>query len=180
MSAQTLPLSLEEFHRLFDGAKPAYEYWDGKAVQKSMPTMLHSLVQFLIMRLLDAAGWNTGAEVRLKVVPEAEPVPDVIAIRGKYRGRYPASAPELCVEILSPGDSLKWAFQKAARYIQWGTECVWIIDPEKRMAWTLLKDSPEPVSIPPDGALQIRETTLALPALFVQVDERIEDAGEPA
>jgi Uma2 family endonuclease len=180
MSAQTLPLSLEEFHKLYDGAKPAYEYWDGKAVQKSMPTMLHSLVQGLLCAMLRQAGWNAGPEVRLNVVREAEPVPDLIAIRGKYRGRYPAAAPELCVEILSPGDSLEWAFRKAARYIQWGTECVWIIDPEKRTAWTLLKDSPEPTSIPPDGALQIRETTIALPALFAEVDKWIEDPGEPA
>ncbi len=27
MAARTLPLSLEEFHALYDGAKPAYEYW---------------------------------------------------------------------------------------------------------------------------------------------------------
>jgi Uma2 family endonuclease len=180
MAAQTLPLSLEEFHKLYDGAKPAYEYWDGKAVQKSVPTILHSLLQLILGGLLRQAGWNAGSEARLKVVREAEPVPDLIAIRGKYRGRYPAAAPELCVEILSPGDSLEWAFRKAARYIQWGTECVWIIDPEKRTAWTLLKDSPEPTSIPPDGALQIRETTIALPALFAEVDKWIEDPGEPA
>jgi len=130
------------------------------------------------MKLLEAAGWNTASEVRLKVVPEAEPVPDLIAIRGKYRGRYPAAAPELCVEILSPGDSLKWSLQKAARYIQWGAECVWIIDPEKRTAWTLLKDSPEPRSIPHDGALKVGETTIGLPALFAEIDERIEDPGE--
>ncbi len=178
MAAHTLPLSLEEFHKLHDGAKPAYEYWDGKAVQKSMPTMLHSLVQGLLCAMLRQAGWNAGPEVRLKVVREAEPVPDLIAIRGKYRGRYPAAAPELCVEILSPGDSLEWAFRKAARSIQWGTECVWIIDPEKRTAWTLLKDSPEPTSIPPDGALKVGETTIALPALFSAIDDLIEDPDE--
>jgi len=179
MAAQTLPLSLEEFHRLYDGAKPAYEYWDGKAVQKSMPTMLHSLLQLILGGLLRQAGWNAGSEARLKVVPEAEPVPDLIAIRGKYRGRYPASAPELCVEILSPGDSLKWAFQKATRYLQWGAECVWIIDPEKRTAWTSLKNSPEPVSIPADGDLKVGETTISLSALFAEIDELIEDPGEP-
>jgi Uma2 family endonuclease len=179
MAAQPLSLTPEEFHRLYDGAKPAYEYWYGAAVRKSMPTSLHGILQFLIMKLLDAAGWNTASEVRLKIVPDAEPVPDVIAVQGKIEGRYPTSAPGLCVEILSPGDSLKWAFEKGARYIQWGTECVWIIDPEKRTAWTLLKDSPEPTSVPPDGILKIRETTIALPALFAEVDERFEDPGEP-
>ncbi len=157
MAAQTLPLSLEEFHKLYDGAKPAYEYWDGKAVQKSMPTLLHGFLQFLIMKMLDAAGWNTASEVRLKIVPHAEPVPDVIAVREQIEGRYPTSAPDLCVEILSPDDTLSQALQKAAHYIQWGTECVWIVDPDKRTAWLLQKGSPEPTWIPPEGMLRIGE-----------------------
>ena len=56
MSAQTAPLTLEEFHRLYDGAKPPYEYWYGKAIQKSMPTLLHSIVQLVIAMLLEKAG----------------------------------------------------------------------------------------------------------------------------
>src|SRR5581483_9341989 len=113
MAARLLPLSLEEFHKLYDGAKPAYEYWYGRAVRKSMPTVLHGIVQQLIMMLLEKAGWNTASEVRLKVVKEAEPVPDVIAVQGKFRGSYPRTAPELCIEILSPGDTLKKALEKA-------------------------------------------------------------------
>jgi hypothetical protein len=31
MAAQLSPLSLEEFHERYDGAKPAYEYWYGTA-----------------------------------------------------------------------------------------------------------------------------------------------------
>jgi Uma2 family endonuclease len=81
--------------------------------------MLHSLLQLILGGLLRQAGWNAGSEARLKIVREAEPVPDLIAIRGKYRGRYPAAAPEICVEILSLGDSSKWAFQKSGRDSQW-------------------------------------------------------------
>lgn len=101
MAAQPLPLSLEEFHRRFDGAKPAHHYWYGAAVQKAGPTVLHGVVQAIVMMLLEKAGWNAASEVRLKMASDAEPVPDVIAVRGKFRGRYPTVAPELCVEILS-------------------------------------------------------------------------------
>ena len=139
MAAQPLALSIEEFHRLYDGAKPAYEYWFGEAVQKPMPTLLHGIVQFLLAMLLERSGWNTSLEVRLKVASDAEPVPDVIAVRGKFRGSYPTVAPELCVEILSPGDTLPKALERAKSYISWGSGCVWIIDPEKRTAWTVLE-----------------------------------------
>jgi Uma2 family endonuclease len=76
MAAHPSPLSNEEFHRLYDGAKPAYEYWFDAAVQKPMPTLLHSLVQSILVIVLRKAGWNAAVEVRLKVVREAEPVPD--------------------------------------------------------------------------------------------------------
>ena len=179
MAAQPLSLTPEEFHRRYDGQKPAYEYWYGAAVRKSMPTYLHGFLQFLIMKMLDAAGWNTASEVRLKIVPDAEPVPDVIAVWEKAEGRYPTSAPDLCVEILSPDDTLSKAFQKAAHYIQWGTECVWIVDPDKRTAWLLQKGSAEPKWIPPEGMLRIGETEIALPALFAEVDKRLKVTGEP-
>lgn len=175
MAAQLSPLSIQEFHQLYDGAKPAYEYWFGEAVQKSMPTTLHGIVQFLIATLLERAGWNTSLEVRLKIVPDAEPVPDVIAVHGKFRGAYPTAAPELCVEILSPRDTLPKALDKAKRYISWGSHCVWIIDPEKRTAWTLSREQrDQPAWIPPGGVLRSDDTELSLELLFSEVDRKLE------
>ena len=140
MAARPLPLTLEEFHTLYDGAKPAFEYWHGAAVQKPMPTVLHGIVQAILVMLLERAGWNTASEVRLKVVSDAEPVPDVIAVHGKFIGRYPTAAPALCIEILSPRDTLAKTLEKASTYISWGSRCVWIIDPEKRTAWSLTQE----------------------------------------
>jgi len=177
VAARPLSLSIQEFHRLYDGAKPAYEYWFGGAVQKSMPTILHGIVQFVIAMLLERAGWNTSLEVRLKVVPDAEPVPDVIAVQGKFKGSYPTAAPELCVEILSPGDTLPRALEKAKQYISWGSQAVWIIDPEKRTAWTLLREGmPEPAWISPGGVLRIDGTAIELEVLFAEVDRKLEAA----
>ena len=175
MAAQPLPLSPGEFHKLYGAAKPAYEYWFGEAIQKPTPTILHGIVQFIIATLLERAGWNTSLEVRLKVVPDAEPVPDVIAVQGKFRRTYPIAAPELCIEILSPGDILPKALEKAKQYIAWGSKCVWIIDPEKRTAWTLSQDqSANPTWIPPNGALRIATTAIELETLFSEVDRKLD------
>jgi len=179
MAAQLLPLNVEDFHALYDGAKPAFEYWHGTAVQKSMPTVLHGIVQAILLMLLERAGWNTASEVRLKVVSDAEPVPDVIAIRGKFKGRYPTAPPALCIEILSPGDTLARTLEKASTYITWGSQCVWIIDPEKRTAWSVSKEpSDRPNWIAPDGVLQIEETIINLPTLFAEVDRKLELSEE--
>ncbi len=133
MAAQTSPLSLDDFHKLYDGAKPACEYWHGAVVQKSMPTALHGVVQAIILLLLKSAGWTAASEVRLKIVSDVEPVPDVIAVRGKLKGPYPTTAPELCIEIMSPKDTLLKALEKARTYLSWGTQVIWIIDPDKRL-----------------------------------------------
>ena len=178
MAAHPLPLTVEEFHRLYDGAKPAYEYWYGSAVRKSMPTALHGLVQFILMMLLKKAGWNAASEVRLKIVNDAEPVPDVSAVRGKFKGSYPRTAPELCIEILSPGDTLKRALEKSRTYISWGSQCAWIIDPEQRTAWSLSQEAPEPAWIAPDGALRIDDTAIELQDLFAEVDNSLESAED--
>jgi Uma2 family endonuclease len=175
MAAQPLPLSPEEFHALYDGAKPAYEYWHGAAIQKSMPTALHGIVQIILALLLEKAGWNTASEVRLKVVPEAEPVPDLIAVRGRFSGRYPTTAPALCIEILSPRDTLAKTLEKAGRYISWGSQCVWIIDPEKRTAWNVSRDAgSRPEWVAPGGSLQIEDTAVDLQHLFAEVDRKLE------
>jgi len=175
MAAQHLPLSLDEFHALHDGEKPAFEYWYGAAIQKPVPTVLHGIVRAILIMLLEKAGWNTASEVRLKIVSDAEPVPDVIAVRGKFKGRYPMTPPALCIEILSPGDTLAQTLKKASSYITWGSQCVWIIDPEKRTAWQLSHDAADHATwIAPDGILRIEQTVIALPALFAEVDKKLE------
>ncbi len=178
MAAQPDALTLEEFHNLYDGEKPAYEYWYGQAIQKSAPTALHGIVQAILVMLLEQAGWNTASEVRLKIIREVEPVPDLIAVRGKFKGRYPTAAPELCVEIMSSDDTLAKTREKAKRYIGWGSQHVWIIDPEKRTAWDLSAEAPALSWIPPEGSLRIAETAIELSAIFAEVDKKLESAAE--
>lgn len=177
MAAQSLPLSLEEFHKIYSGAKPAYEFWHGTATQKSTPTILHGIVQMILSMLLENAGWNTASEVRLKIVSDAEPVPDLIATLGKLKGRYPTVAPPLCIEILSPSDTLARVLEKAKTYLSWGSECVWIIDPEKRTAWSVSQHS-EPTWISPDGSLRINDTAIDLATLFSHVDRKLDSVND--
>src|SRR5580698_7761832 len=105
-------LSLQEFHARYDGEKPYFEYWDGEAVQKSMPTWLHGLIQGILVQLLKAAGYQAGSEITLKLNPEYAPIPDVIAIEGGIRSPYPTEPFEVVIEILSPQDSFSRVLQK--------------------------------------------------------------------
>ena len=146
-------LSLERFEQLYRDKKPNYEYWFGEAIQKSMPTSLHSFLQFAITNLLRQRGWKAGPEIRLKVSKVANPVPDVVASMSRLENPYPTGGVDLCVEILSPGDKIREVFRKGAPYIDWGISNVWIIDPGKRKAYSMSSERPEPFRIAPLGNL---------------------------
>jgi Uma2 family endonuclease len=178
MATQPAPLSPDEFHRQYDGEKPYYEYWFGKAIQKPMPTWLHAAVQLILSSMLERLGWTAGPEVRLKVIKEAEPVPDIVAIHGKAQPGHQTTPPELCVEILSSKKELRYALWKGRRYLDWGTRFVWIIDPQARIAWLLtsVEGKAYEERIRREGMLTAGpDTCIALPDLFAQVDERIEN-----
>lgn len=178
MATQPAWLSLEEFHRqypYYDSDKPYYEYWFGKAIRKPTPDWLHNEVQYILNTMLRQVGWTAGAEVRVKVVKEAEAVPDLIAIHGTPSMGHQMTPPELCVEILSARKDLKQTLWKAHRYLEWGTQFVWIVDPKARTAWHLTTIERKVVEerIPPDGVLTAGpDTSISLTSVFEQVDER--------
>ena len=166
-------LSLEEFHRLYDGVKPNYEYWFGEAIQKPMATNLHGALQFVIMMFLRAQGWMVASEATLKLVPDAEPVPDVIASREVLPRLYSTGAVGICVEILSPQDRLKRTIEKGKNYLDWGVPSVWIIEPQTRTAWMLTREHPDGIWVHPDGNLVADQTEISLPEIFAEVDKMV-------
>jgi len=74
-------------------------------------------------------------------LPEPEPV------------GYPALAPDLVVEILSPSDRPGEVLGKVADWLSAGTRLVWAIDPERRLARVYRSDGTEE-TVTADKALQ--------------------------
>jgi Uma2 family endonuclease len=65
---------------------------------------------------------------------------------------YPALAPDLAVEVLSPGDRPGEVLAKVADWLSAGTRLVWVVDPERRVARVYRHDGGETI-VPADGAL---------------------------
>ncbi len=169
--ATTNYISLEEFHRLYNGAKPYHEYWFGEALPKAMPTLLHSAFQVALILILARRGWKVYSELTLKLSSEAELVPDVTATRKHFAGPYPTQPVELCIEILSPDDRLKQTIEKGKRYLQWGVGIVWIIDPEARKVMVQTSETPEGAWIEEGGTLPTGEADqIPVAELLAEVD----------
>lgn len=132
MASVAAKLTVAEFERQYGQEKPHYEYWHGEAVQKSVPTVLHSLIQRILLILLTEAGYEAYPEVKPKINPNFQPVPDIIASRSRLDARYPTKPVEVVIEILSEEDPMSRVLAKCRAYDEWGFGQVYIVDPLNR------------------------------------------------
>ena len=132
-------LTVAQFEKQYSHEKPYFEFWQGEAVQKSMPTWLHGLIQRILMELLSGAGYKAASEVKLKIDPDFQPVPDVIATRGRIDSLYPTIPLEIVIEILSADDAMSRVLRKCRAYQNWGFADTYVVDPEARIVF-LWKD----------------------------------------
>jgi len=65
---------------------------------------------------------------------------------------YPALAPDLAVEVVSPGDRPGEVLAKVADWLSAGTRLVWVLDPERRLARVYRHDGSETI-VTAEGAL---------------------------
>jgi Uma2 family endonuclease len=167
MAAVTQSLSLEEFRTRYRQQKPHFEYWFGEPIQKATPTWLHAVLQGIMREALRQAGYKSGSEVELRIDPQWEPVPDVIATLKSIQ-EYPTEPVEIVVEILSPEDRLIHVIKKCHQYERIGTERIFVLDPADKFAWQWKSGSLEAITqmLLPNGA------SLALDDIWRQLEEQ--------
>ena len=134
MGTTTPLLTLEEFQSCYAGKKPYYEYWFGKAIQKSVPTWLHAVLQKLLCDVLQEAGYKSAPEVELRIDPDWQPKPDVIGATNIDED-YPTKPVEIVAEVLSPEDKMVQVYEKCRQYERIGIGQIFVFDPNSKTAW---------------------------------------------
>jgi Uma2 family endonuclease len=138
MISKTL-LSVEEFTALpDDGMK--HELNEGELIVTALPKPRHGTCQARLARALlefvtsrDAGEVFTESGYRL--TPHTVRGPDVSFVRtSRLQGpdEYFNGAPDLAVEIVSPGDDASDLRQKIKQYLDAGTSVVWVVYPRSR------------------------------------------------
>jgi Uma2 family endonuclease len=134
----------ELFARRKDGFR--YELVKGELRKMSPAGSEHGAIIVNITLLLgqyvkaNSLGVCFGAETGFKIASDPDTVraPDVAFVR---RERIPESgitkkfwpgAPDLAVEVLSPGDSLEEVEEKVEDWLSAGTRAVWVVSPKRR------------------------------------------------
>ena len=130
-------------------AKPAYEWVNGRALQKVSPKRKHAMAQTAFVVALDrwarATGTGVaGTEWRFRIAPPGEVrrplVPDVAFLSYKrlpYKAMEvtdePRVAPDAVVEVQSPRDRRGDIAEKVRVYLASGTRVVFLVDPNTRV-----------------------------------------------
>ena len=102
------------------------------AVTVNLTLLLGSFVKANNLGTLYAA--ETG--FKLQTNPDTVIAPDIAFLgQGRKSSRsqgFLSGAPDLAVEVLSPGDRRSKIEQKTAQWLQFGAKAVWIVNPERR------------------------------------------------
>jgi Uma2 family endonuclease len=177
-------LSIEEFMKLPDAGRPT-ELVRGRVVEMNPPFSYHGYVCGKVSRIIGGfaemndLGYSTSNDSG--VITERDPD----TLRGAdftfhtyarvpkgtlpKRG-YVEVAPDLVVEVRSPGDSWKYILAKVAEYLNIGVVVACVLDPQRETATVYRADQPE-VTLTADQLLEIPDV---LPGFSVLVRRFLE------
>ncbi|UFP95948.1 Uma2 family endonuclease [Gloeobacter morelensis] len=146
-------LTLEAFFELPDEGV-SLELVNGRAIPKMSPKLFHAALQATLLMLLRAWGRSRGralpewAVVLRRHDEDWVPVPDLLYVsyerlpRQWRRNEACPVAPELVVEIISPGQTFGLLTGKAGDYLTAGVLRVWVIDSEALTITVFYPDRP--------------------------------------
>ena len=116
---------------------PDCDYVDGEVQERNMGETDHGELQGQLLELLrtpaNKAYFRTIPEVRVQVAPTRFRVPDVCLRRiTAQKEQIVVTPPLLCIEVLSPEDTMRKTRQRVRDFLSMGVLEVWIVDPAAR------------------------------------------------
>ncbi|MEO0375647.1 MAG: Uma2 family endonuclease [Cyanobacteria bacterium P01_A01_bin.17] len=144
MVSSARSVTLKAFlERLEIETSPAWEYIDGKAVQKPIPQIHHSRLQLKLASTIESADDQLVAsfpELRC-TFGERSVVPDIVVltwqnipltVSGELEDGAISFAPDWVIEILSPDQKQIKVIENVLHCLTHGSRLGWLLDPEER------------------------------------------------
>ncbi len=154
--------------------RPDCEYVDGRIEERNVGEYDHGLLQLILGNLFmnNRDSWKIRAvtDVRTQVGSCSFRVPDLSVLRADAPKERIITHPQLIViEILSPEDRLSRFQDRIQDYLVFGVENIWIIDPERREAYTATVSGLHPVRT---NELSVPDTPIrvVLSEIFAELD----------
>ncbi|NEQ71245.1 MAG: Uma2 family endonuclease [Symploca sp. SIO2D2] len=120
-------------------ASPAWEFIEGHARQKPMPTLFHSRLQRNLVNTINSQTKNYEAIQELRcIVPPLSTVPDIVVVRSDRFSEEDGllqGSPDWLIEILSPDQSTLDLQKKILHCLSNGTQLALLIDIQRKQIW---------------------------------------------
>jgi Uma2 family endonuclease len=85
-------------------------------------------------------GTQTYVEQRVRVSPTRVRIPDIcVMLNDQPQDDVLAAPPFICIEILSPDDSMSRMAERIEDYLCFGVPNVWVIDPRRHKSYSYNK-----------------------------------------
>jgi Uma2 family endonuclease len=155
-------ISVEEYlHTVY---RPDVDYVDGVIEERNLGENQHSDLQSELITLFrnHRGQWHvkTYGEHRVQVSPTRFRIPDLCVMPGSWaKTAIIHEAPLLCIEVLSPKDTLKRMTARCQDYFATGVPEVWIFDPAACRTFVLRGSNP----------IEHRGDVLRLEGTFIEV-----------
>ena len=162
MPAGTL-ISVEEY--LSTSYDPDCDYVDGEVLERNVGEKDHSKIQRRLIVYLDAHAkrWDISVfpEQRVQVSTTRFRVPDICVVAGAEPDEQIFTRPPaLCIEILSPEDTMTRMQERINDYLSFGVPHVWILDPRTKRAYDY---TPTGMQEAKDGVLRAERPEINVP-----------------
>lgn len=179
MANRSVRYTYRDYINLPESEEKRYELIDGELYMAPAPTPAHQIIVGRLFRVLiefvEAHDLGSVIFSPLDVVLSEEDVlqPDVIYVSTDREGiiteRNIRGAPDLVIEVLSPGTADRDRTIKRARYLKFGVREYWMVDPQARTIEVLKAGQTEfeSVRVYPGGTTA---TSPVLEGLRVSVD----------
>lgn len=155
--------------------RPDCDYVDGELQERNLGERPHALLQGIFSAIFhnNRHVWSVVAlpEQRVQTSATHFRIPDVCVLRRSDPVEpIVRVAPLICVEILSPNDSLSEMQDRVDDYAHMGVEHVWVVDPSNRHAYIA---SSKGFIEPQEGILAVPNTPIVirLADVFAEFDE---------
>lgn len=115
--------------------EPECEYIEGVLEPKTLPTAPHSILHFLLFKLLCSLGESSNfmplSELRIRLAGRRFRVPDLVLMPNEWVNNREL-LPLAVIEIVSPDDTFGALLDKTRDYHAAGIQNIVVVDPHKR------------------------------------------------
>ncbi|GBC97172.1 hypothetical protein HRbin16_02992 [bacterium HR16] len=183
--ADTAPITFEQYLDMF-GEDDDYELIDGVAVERMSAQIDHELLFMWLARLFgdfveqNRLGVVLGSRAAVRISDFRGRLPDLLFVRSErmhiVQQKAIYGAPDLVLEIISPGERRSDIIQREADYRTVGVQEIWLVDrPRGRVRVVRKQDNHYEEQEFGEGEIE----SVVLPGLRLQVQWLLSDERPP-